>query len=241
MAKPFKEWTVLPHGKLTKLEDNLLTVTGLLRMPPMGEVERRMTAVRLADGRVVIYSAIALHEAEMAVLEAFGTPSFLIVPNDIHRMDAKTWKDRYPALKVIAPAAARAKVEEIVHVDATTIDFSDPAVRVVTVPGTAEREMALIVEAGGGTTLVLNDLIFNLRDRPGFKGWLFKKIGMTGDQPRIPPVVELRQVADKDALKAQLERWARLPGLRRVLVAHGPVIADQPANVLGRIANELAA
>ena len=48
MAKPFKEWTVLPHGKLTRLDDNLLTVTGLLRMPPMGDVERRMTVVRLS-------------------------------------------------------------------------------------------------------------------------------------------------------------------------------------------------
>ena len=42
MAKPFSEWTVLPHGKLTRLDDNLLSVTGVLRMP-MGDVERRST------------------------------------------------------------------------------------------------------------------------------------------------------------------------------------------------------
>ena len=43
MAQPFGEWTVLPHGKLTRVDDNLLSVTGVLRMPPMGDVERRMT------------------------------------------------------------------------------------------------------------------------------------------------------------------------------------------------------
>ena len=48
MAKPFTEWTVLPHGGLTRLDENLLSVEGKLRMPPMGEVTRRMTVVRVA-------------------------------------------------------------------------------------------------------------------------------------------------------------------------------------------------
>ena len=177
MAKPFDEWTVLPHGKLTRIDDDLLAVTGVMHMPPMGDVDRRMTVVRLTDGRLVVYSAIALNETEMSVLERFGTPAFLIVPNDIHRMDAKAWKKRYPALKVIAPAAARAKVEEIVPVDATTVDFGDPAVRFVTVAGTAEREAALVIEGQRGTTLVLNDIIFNLPNRPGIAGWISRRCG----------------------------------------------------------------
>jgi hypothetical protein len=241
MAKPFREWTVLPHGKLTQLDDKLLSVAGLLRMPPMGDVERRMTVVRLSDGSLVVYSAIALDEAEMSALERFGIPAYLIVPNDIHRMDAKVWKERYPAMSVIAPAAARAKVEEVVHVDATSVDFSDPTVRFVTVPGTGEREAALVVETERGTTLVLNDLIFNLANRPGLSGWLFKTIGMTGDEPHVPPVIKMRLVEDKAALCAQLERWSRLPNLTRVIISHGSVIANEPARVLGRIAEELAA
>jgi glyoxylate carboligase len=240
MAKPFSEWTVLPHGALTRLEENLLSVTGTLRMPPMGDVDRRMTIVRLSDGRLVVYSAIALDEAEMRQIEAFGTPAFLIVPNDIHRMDAKVWKDRYPAMTIIAPAAARAKVEEIVAVDATTVDFGDPSVRYVAVPGTGDREAALTVEADGGTTLVLNDLIFDLANRPGLAGWLFKTIGMTGDEPHMPPLVKMRQVKDKEALRAQLER-SHLPNLKRVIISHGGIIAEDAARVLGRIAEELAA
>jgi len=164
-----------------------------------------------------------------------------VKPNDIHRMDAKIWKARYPALKVIAPAEGRAKIEEIVPVDGTTVDFADPAVRLITVPGTGDKELALLVEGGSGTTLVLNDLIFNLANRPGLAGWLFKTVGMTGDEPHIPPVVKMKQVDDKVALKAQLQRWSQLPNLKRILVSHGPMIADQPAAVLARIAHQLAA
>jgi hypothetical protein len=240
MAKPFDQWTVLPHGKLTRVDDDILTVTGVLRMPPMGDVERRMTVVRLSGGRLVVYSAISLDEAEMRDLEAFGTPSFLIVPNDIHRLDAKVWKARYPSIMVIAPAAARAKVAELVHVDDTYVDFGDPAVRFVAVPGTGEREAALIVDKGNGTTLILNDLIFDLANRPGLKGWIFEKLGMTGKEPHIPPIIRTREVKDKAALREQLETWSRLPNLKRVVISHGGIIANDAARVLGRIAEDLA-
>ncbi len=241
MAQPFEHWTVLPHGRLTQLEPNLMCVTGMLRMPPMGDVERRMTVARLHDGRLVIYSAIALAETEMTVLERFGEPAFLVVPNDIHRMDVKGWKERYPRLEVIAPARARSQVEELVNVDHTEIDFGDPSVRFLVVPGTDEREAALRVEAEGGTTLVLNDLIFDLANRPGLSGWLFKVIGMTGDEPHIPPIVKLREVKQPEVLRAQLERWSQLPNLRRVVISHGPIIEHDATEVLGRIAAKLAA
>jgi len=240
MAKPFTDWTVLPHGRLTRIDDNIVTVTGLLRMP-LGDVERRMTVVRLSDGRLVIYSAIALHEAEMSALERFGTPSFLVVPNAIHKMDAKVWKTRYPTMLVLAPEGARKKVEQVVHVDATDADFGDRSVRFIPVPGTSAREAALVVETPNGTTLVLSDLIFNLKNRPGFSGWIFKTIGMTGEGPRLPPVVRSRLVEDRDALRAQLERWSRLPNLKRIVIAHGDIIANDAAGVLDRVAKRLAA
>lgn len=241
MAKPFNEWTVLPHGKLHRVDDGLLSVTGLLQMPPMGEVPRRMTVVRLRDGRLVIYSAIALDEDEMRALEEYGTPTYLIVPGNIHRMDAKIWKDRYPSLTVIAPAGARKKVEEVVQVDATEVDFEDPSVRLLAVPGTEAMEAALVVERESGTTLVLNDLIFNLANRPGFLGWLFKAIGMTGDQPHIPAPIRMREVKDKAAVATQLDHWAQLPRLKRVIISHGEIITEAPSGVLSRVAGELRA
>src|SRR5450631_2093439 len=150
MAKPFTEWTVLPHGQLWQIDDIVLTVAGDLPMP-IGDFPRRMTVVQLSDARLVIFSAIALHEDEMKRLETFGRPTFLIVPSSIHRMDAKIWKDRYPDIVVIAPAGARDKVKEVVPVDATTMDFADPRARLFTVPGTAEHELALVVDTASGT------------------------------------------------------------------------------------------
>lgn len=241
MAKPFTDWTVLPHGKLTQVEENLLTVTGLLKMPLMGDVVRRMTVARLLDGRLVIYSAIAMDEAQMSVLEQFGAPAYLLVPNDLHRMDIAGWKRRYPNLKVIAPKGAAKRVEALIPVDATHVELGDPSVSVLSVPGTADKELALVVMSRSGTTIVLNDLIFDLANRHGVSGWFFKAIGMTGDEPHIAPVVKMREVKDEKAVCAQLEAWARIPTLKRVIISHGNIIEDGPAQVLRRIAGDVAA
>jgi len=240
MAKPFSEWTVLPHGQLTHLDDNLLSVTGELPMP-LGSFPRHMTVLRLSDARLVIYSAIALDDDEMRALEQFGAPAYLIVPNDLHRMDAKIWKDRYPELIVLAPEGVRGKVESIVHVDRTNVEFDDPRVRFVTVPGTGEREAALVVRTATGTTLVVNDVIWNVEDRPGFAGWLYAALGFTSSEPQIPKVVELRAIRDKAALRAQLEAWSRLEGLNRIIVSHGNIVTRDPSGVLQHLAQDLAA
>jgi len=185
MPKPFMEWKVLPHSKLTAIEDDILTVVGDVPMP-VANLKRRMTVVRLCDGRLVIFSAVALDEEEMRALEDFGEPAFLIVPNDHHRLDSKIWKDRYPAMQVITPKGAREEVGKVVHVDATSADFGDPDIALMTVPGTREHEAALEVRRPNGTTLVLNDVVGNMRGTSGFGGWLLRMMGFAGDKPRVP-------------------------------------------------------
>jgi hypothetical protein len=237
MPRPHEQWTVLPHGPLTNFDDDILTVQGDLTMP-LGHFPRRMTVVRLADRRLVVFSAIALDDTEMRWLEQWGRPAFLVVPSPIHRIDAKPWKERYPRMFVVAPAGARAQAEEVVPVDATSVDFGDPSVRLVTVPGTDEREAALEVRRNGGTTLVINDLIWNLEPRGGVGGLVRKVAGMQSEAPHIPPFVEKRAVRDRLALADQLERWASDPALRRILVSHGEEIVE-PRAALQHIAEGL--
>lgn len=233
------DWKVLPHGKLSALDDGLLTVEGQIRMPLMA-LPRRMTVVRLADGRLVIWSAIALDETAMATLEAQGRPAFLIVPNDHHRLDAKAWKARYPQLQVVAPEGAREKVAEVVPVDTVAPDLADPDVQFMAVPGTRDHEAALVVRRASGTTLVLNDIVGNIRHEHGFGGWLLRLMGFAGDEAHIPAPVKLMLVKDKEALRAQLLRWAANESLRRIVVSHGEPIEDDPRQALRDLAATLA-
>jgi hypothetical protein len=239
VPQPFTRWKVLPHGKLTAIDSEMLTVTGDIPMP-VGNLERRMTVVRLQDSRLVIFSAIALDEDEMRGLENFGTPAFLIVPNGLHRLDAKIWKDRYPAMQVIAPAGARSTIEKAVIVDATCADFGDPNVTLIAVAGTGEREFALEVRRPDGATLVLNDIVGNVREASGFGGWILRLMGFAGDEPHVPLPVKFVLIKDKSAVARQLRQWAELPSLKRVLVSHGSVMEDDPRGALRKLAASLA-
>ena len=47
-------------------------------------------------------------------------------------------------------------------------------------------------------------------------------------------------IRDKSAVRTQLERWARLSALRRVIVSHGALIETNPSRALRQIAMSLA-
>jgi len=238
VTEPFQQWTVLPHGKMVQIDENILTVVGEIHMPLM-DLPRRMTVVRLSDASLVIFSAIALDEEEMSALEGYGRPAYLIVPSDKHRLDAKIWKDRYPEIQVVAPEGARAKVNEAVPVDTVTPRFDDPNVQFVTVPGTRDREAALVVRTPNGTSLVLNDVVGNIRDAAGFGGWLLHLAGFAGKDAQIPAVVKMAVIENTKALRSQLLQWAEIDSLVRVLVSHGSPIEDNPRQVLRELAESL--
>lgn len=237
MTRPFQQWKVLPHGKLSEIDQNILTVTGEIRVPM--ELPRRMTVVRLSDSRLVVFSAIALDEGAMAWLEAYGRPAFLIVPSDKHRLDARIWKDRYPAMQVVAPEGARAKIEKIVPVDTVAPDFEDSNVQFVAVPGTRGKEAALVARTPNGTTLILNDLVGNIRNEAGVGGWLLRMAGFAGKRAQIPRVVKMALIKDPQALRVQLMQWAEIESLKRILVSHGSPIEESPQQALRELARSL--
>lgn len=232
MPKAHRTWTVLPHQPIEKVADNLWRVSGML-----GQTQRQMVLARMGDGRVVVHNAIALDDAEMKEVEAWGKPSVVFVPNGYHRMDAGIWKERYRDAVVAAPAGARKKVEKVVKVDAVTEDApGDDTVRLRPLDGIA-TESVLEVRSGGEVTLVFCDAILNMEQTKGLIGLLLAPTG----QVSAPRIVRMLAIKDKRALAAQLDTLAGTPGLTRLMFGHGrPVTEDAPGE-LRRVAAQLRA
>lgn len=239
MPKFHTRWTVYPHGPLQRIDRGLFCVDGEIRMP-FGKFPRRMTIVVLGDGRTVVFSPVALHEPAMREIEKLGAPAFMIVPNGFHRLDSRIWRERYPQTKVICPPGAKSRVEEAVAVDATTDVLGDTGVEFVIVPGMGEGESALIVRRDGRATLVLNDVISNVRHPKGVGANIMARLfGFGVHGPRMAREVKWLFVRDKKALAARLRDWAAMPDLARIIPSHGEII-DAPAAVLNRVADDLS-
>jgi len=64
MPKPPRPWTVLPHGPLERLEENLYAIEGAV--PGIPGLRRRMAIVRRADGGLLFFNAVPVGEEALA-------------------------------------------------------------------------------------------------------------------------------------------------------------------------------
>jgi len=236
MPKAHDEWTVLDHGDLKQLEENLWHVKGTLPDMP---IQRRMTVARMDDGRLVVHSAIAMSDSAMAELEALGTIAYVLVPNGWHRLDAPAYRKRYPDARLLCPRGSRKKVEQVVRVDGTYDDFpKDGSVSLEMLEGIKDLEGVMKVGSQSGLTLVFNDALFNVPHGKGVGGLVFRLLGSTGG-PKVTRIMKLFAVKDKDRLREHLRRLADSPGLHRIIPGHGHIIDANAAAVLRQVASEL--
>ena len=237
MAPQSTAWKVLPHGPIQKLTENLWRIQGTIEGMPLSRV---MTVAKRADGVLVVHNAIALEDAAMAEINAWGDVGFIIVPNGYHRIDAPRFAARYPKAKVLCPTGALARVAKVASVNGDYADFpADDAVRFETLDGTNSAEGVMIVRSKSGVTLVFTDAVFNMPHLPGAQGFVFRRItGSTGG-PRVSRLFRVLVMKDRAAFRAHLERLAALPDLERIIVAHHETIAREPARVLREVAAKL--
>ncbi len=237
MAKALTRWKVFPHGPIEKLSERLWRVEGELPGVPM---KRVMSIARRADGDLVVHNAIALADAQMAEIDAWGKVAVIVVPNGFHRLDAKIFHDRYPAARVICPTGARAKVAQVVDVAGTYAEEpNDGTVDLQELDGTKQREGALIVRDAGGTSLVLNDAVFNMPHVSGFTGFVLRRVTSSTGGPRVSRIMKTFVISNAKAFRAHLERLADLPGLARIIVSHHQTIDQDPAGTLRAVAAAL--
>ena len=232
MPKCFTTWTVLPHEPLERHGENLWSVSG--NMP--GGNQRRMSIARRSDGKLVIHNPIALGDAEMSAVEAFGTPAFLVVPNAFHRQDSVIYKQRYPAITVLCPQTARKKISEVVEVAGHLDEMpKDSQVELFHLRGMKEREGALKVKSGAATALVFNDTLLNIAPRGGPIGFMMAPTG-TLAVPRFTRWMMLKSAVE---LKQHLSELASSPLLTHLVPGHGAVIQSEAAAELRAAAERL--
>jgi hypothetical protein len=227
MAKSPRPWIVTRHDPIEKLEDNLWAVAGDVPGIPF---RRRMTIIKRADGTLLFFNAIPLEEAALKEVTDWGKPAILVVPHDQHMIDARAFAEKL-GLKLYGPKECEAKVRERAEMTGTLESVPpDPAIRIEPVAGVKNGEPALVVTSPGGrTNILVSDVIMN--NSKQHLGLFPRMMGFAG-HAKIVPVFRMMFLKDKPALKSQLQRWADLPGLSRVVPSHGDIVATSAPEAL---------
>jgi hypothetical protein len=233
MAKIPRPWMVLAPGPLTTIDDNLWAIDDGVPGLPGGR--RRMVIARRTDGKLVFFNAVPIPDDTLAAVRALGTPSYLIIPNRFHTIDAAAFRDKL-ALAAFGPPKSLADVQASVPVVPYGELPPDPAMTIRTVDGYKTGEAVLIVRTGPRATVIVSDLLLNQRHGSGFVGFMMKLLGATSDGPTLPRIVKMRVLADAAAVRALLGELADTPGLARVVPSHGDIIDRDPAAALRAIA-----
>ena len=72
------------------------------------EVGTRMTVIRLAGGRLLLHSPVALDDGLRRELDALGRVSFVVAPNRVHHLYAGKVAETYPEARLwVAPGLPR--------------------------------------------------------------------------------------------------------------------------------------
>jgi len=232
MPKPARPWTVLPHGPIEKVDDNLWTVTGDLPRVRVKGI-RRMSIVRRSDGSLLFFHAIPLDEATLAEVRAWGQPAVLVVPHDQHTVDARAFAEKL-ALRVFGPTLNEKKLRRRVDLAGTLEQLeADPCVTFESLAGTKTGEAVGIVRSGERVSLLFADAVQAIPKET--LPMVFRLLGMGGG-PKVTPPFKLLFTNDKQALRAHLERLANLPGLTRLVPCHGTLTTADAAETLKSVA-----
>ncbi|MES1209454.1 MAG: hypothetical protein ABUS79_26245 [Pseudomonadota bacterium] len=236
MAKSPRPWTVTPHGPLEKLEENLWAVEGDVPGVPF---KRRMFIIKLADGSLMFSGvAIPLEDAALAEVTGWGRPATLVVPHHAHMIDASAFAQKL-GVRIYGPKRCEPKMRARADIAGMLEDLpADPDVQVVPVAGASTGEPAIVVKSAGGqrVSLLFADAIQNNnRARTGF---LPRFMGFAGG-PKVVPMFRIAFLRDKAALKQQLNAWAEVPGLSRIIPCHGDIVSDGAGPALKAAAAQL--
>lgn len=215
-----RPWTVLPHSKLQKLDDNLWTIENDV---PGARIPRRMCIIKRADGSLLFFHAIPLDDTTLAEIRAWGKPTYLVVGHDQHTMDAEAFREKL-GLKAFGPKECEKKLRERVTLTGVLEDIPlDPSMDILSVPGTTHGETAIVLRSGDGSrvSLIVSDVIHNTPKEA--TSFIFRLLGFSGG-PKVVPAFRLLFIKNKAVLKEALMRWAETPNLKRLVPFHGTIV-----------------
>lgn len=192
----------------------------------------RMAVIRLADGKLFVWSPVELTDSLRAEIDALGEVRHLVAPNSLHHLFIGDWKRAYPNARTYAAPGLREKRKDLAFdedLGSTPLPDCGGEIDHVLVQGNAITSEVVFFHRESGT-VIFTDLIQQFPAN-WFSGWravVAKWDLMLGSEPSVPRKFRTAFTKRRVA-RASLQRILTWPA-EKVLMAHGaPVTKDGKA------------
>jgi hypothetical protein len=196
------------------------------RLPGAFHLGTRMSAVRLAAGKLALISPIPIDDALAATLAGLGEVELLIAPNLLHHLYLEDARRRYPHARVLGPPGLRQKRPELTlsaSLDERLPDELSAALDVVRIAGAPKADEFAFFHRDS-RTLIVTDLVFNVLRPRGLVANLV--LFLEGVRGRLAPSPAWRfMVKDRALARASVERLLELP-FETLVMAHGEIVRE---------------
>lgn len=207
-----------------QVAENLWEVRGDWR----NKLGRRMTVIRLSDGRLILHSSIRLNPEDLQWLQSLGTPALIVAPNKFHYSDAGWMIEKFPAAQLFVPKSRfDVFLKRGFHPKDVNTEFpADIATQVKCIPMTgANIEEAAFLHVSSGT-LILCDLAFNMEEVFSGLEKLVMEWNKVGGQFGPSRLTRLFFTKDRKVLIENYRQILR-ESFDRVIVSHGEILESQ--------------
>ncbi|WP_448954636.1 DUF4336 domain-containing protein [Labrys neptuniae] len=189
----------------------------------------RMAIIRLSDGRLFVWSPVALSPVLRAEVEALGEVGHLVAPNSLHHLFLGEWQHAFPQARTYAPPGLRKKRKDI-RFDEDLGDTVVPAwegdIDQVPMAGNLIT-VEIVFYHRRSETVLFTDLIQHFH-ADWFGGWraLVARLDlMVAPEPSVPRKFRAAFV-NRGAARIAVKHILAWP-VQNVLMAHGdPIVGD---------------
>jgi len=194
-----------------------------IRMPGGALLPMRMTVLQLDDGSLLIHSPIQLSEDLAESIAQKGPVRILLAPNGFHHLFIAKWQIRFPDALTYGPRILSKKRPDLQfdhYVDGPLEAPWGPDIQMTCIAGMPKIQ-EMVIYHRPSRTLVVTDLIFNIKQASGSLRWILRIMG-TYQKLASSRLFQL-MVRDRPAYLKSIEQILELP-MEYLIMAHGDIV-----------------
>jgi hypothetical protein len=217
--------SVMPHGPIELVADDVFWVRGSIGLGPGLRITRNMAIVR-SGGELTLFHAVRLSPEGQAELEKLGTVKHVVKVAHAHGQDDAYYLDHFGATYWALPDGTRDQDPEIQQ-ELRDDNLPFDGAKLFAFRDSKEKEAALLVERGDGI-LITGDSVHNWPDTAGCSlpaKLVTRLMGFLKRPAQIGPPWRKMMTPEDGTLEPDFERLANLD-FAHILPAHGSPLMD---------------